>query len=394
MQGKVFVVGVGMTKYTKPGTTGAEYTDLGAEATAKALGDAGLEYSDLQQAAVGYVLGDTGCGQNALLSNFPLTGLPIYNTSNACASGSTALALARQFVEGGISDCVLALGFEKMAGSPAMAYKDRADPMARAWGGVEGFHDPGPMAPKPFAAAAKQHAEMWGTTPEQFAMVGQKNHSHASKNPNAWIGKEFTLQQVLDSPMAAPPLTLLQCSAPVDGGAAAILASERFVDEHGLQAQAIEIIGQTLMSDTEAPNNDDPISLIGTDMTRQAARALYESTGLGPDDIDVIELHDCFSPNELISYEALGLCEPGKSGELIQSGAVTYGGKWVVNPSGGLIGKGHPLGATGVGQCAELTWQLRGEAGDRQVEGAKVGLQHNMGGGGIVITTMYRATAA
>ncbi len=196
---------------------------------------------------------------------------------------------------------------------------------------------------------------------------------------------------MLASPTVHEPLTKLQCCPTSDGAGAAVVCSEDFVRKHGLQSQAIEIAGMAMTTDyTSTFDEKSCIKLVGSDMTKAAAQKVYEQSGLGPEDIDVIELHDCFSCNEMITYEGLGLCPEGKGGELIDSGAVTYGGEWVVNPSGGLISKGHPLGATGLAQCSELTWQLRGTADDRQVEGAKVALQHNLGLGGAAVVTMYR----
>jgi acetyl-CoA acetyltransferase len=190
------------------------------------------------------------------------------------------------------------------------------------------------------------------------------------------------------------PLTKLQCSPTSDGSAAAIIASEKFVDEHDLADRAIEIAGQTMVTDTpETWDDNSAISVVGGKMTEKAAKTAYEQAGVGPDDVDVIELHDCFSANELITYEALGLCGEGEGHELVADEATTYGGKVVVNPSGGLISKGHPLGATGLAQCSELTWQLRGDADDRQVDGAKVALQHNIGIGGACVVTVYRPAA-
>jgi acetyl-CoA acyltransferase len=195
---------------------------------------------------------------------------------------------------------------------------------------------------------------------------------------------------VLKSRMIYDPLTKLQCCPTSDGGAAVILASERFIREHNLQSGAVEIVGQAMTTDTEDTFDGSDAGIVGYHYARAAAQAVYEESGLGPEDVQVIELHDCFSANELITYEALGLCVQGGAGELVDAGATTYGGRWVVNPSGGLISKGHPLGATGLAQCAELTWQLRGAAGTRQVSGAKAALAHNIGLGGAAVVTMFR----
>jgi acetyl-CoA acetyltransferase len=209
-------------------------------------------------------------------------------------------------------------------------------------------------------------------------------------NPYSQFQDEYSLEDIKNAPMIFEPLTKLQCCPTSDGAGAAILANEEFVKKHGLQDKAVEIIGMSMTTDFESTFSDSSIKLIGSDMTKAAARNVYEQSGIGPENVDVVELHDCFSANELVTYEALGLCGEGKAGEFVDSGAQTYGGKVVVNPSGGLISKGHPLGATGLAQCAELNWQLRGEADKRQVEGAKVALQHNLGLGGAAVVTAYR----
>ncbi|HLA19346.1 MAG TPA: lipid-transfer protein, partial [Dehalococcoidia bacterium] len=305
-----------------------------------------------------------------------------------------ALFLGKQLVEGGIADCVLALGFEKMEkGSLGVKYTDRINPMDKHVDmmiKLRGF-ETSPVAPQIFGNAGREHMERYGSKPEQFAKIGLKNHRHSVNNPYSQFQDEYTLEEILAAPMVHAPLTKLQCCPTSDGSAAAVLASEEFVHKHSLEEKAIEIIGQAMVTDTqETFESKSAIALIGSEMTRLAAQRVYEQTGLGPQDVDVIELHDCFSSNEMITYEALGLCGEGEGGKLIDEGAVTYGGQWVVNPSGGLISKGHPLGATGLAQCSELNWQLRGESEKRQVPGAKVALQHNIGLGGAVVVTMYR----
>ncbi len=390
---KVYVVGVGMTKFEKPGSKAWDYPDMAREAGTKALEDAGITYDKIEQACVGYCYGDSTAGERAVYE-IGITGIPIYNVNNNCATGSTALFMAKQFVEGGIADCVLALGFEKMEkGSLGMKYDDRTNPLDKHFGvmvELRGFAQ-APGAPQFFGNAGREHMDKYGTKPEQFAKIGVKNHKHSVNNPYSQFQDEYSLEDILNAPVVYEPLTKLQCCPTSDGAGAAILASEDFVKKHGLQAKAVEILGMAMTTDFPSTFEEKScIKLVGADMTRAAAQKVYEQSGLGPEDVDVIELHDCFSCNELITYEALGLCEEGKGGELIDSGAVTYGGKWVVNPSGGLISKGHPLGATGLAQCAELNWQLRGEADKRQVEGAKVALQHNLGLGGAAVVTMYR----
>jgi len=384
---------VGMTKFEKPGSRAWDYPDMAKEAGTKALEDAGIPYEEVEQAVVGYVYGESTSGQRSVYG-LGLTGIPVYNVNNNCSTGSTALFLGKQLIAGGIADCVLALGFEKMEkGSLGVKYTDRINPMDRhvdMMVKLRGF-ETSPIAPQIFGNAGREHMERYGTTPEQFAKIGLKNHRHSVNNPYSQFQDEYTLEEILAAPMVHAPLTKLQCCPTSDGSAAAVLASEEFVHRHSLEGKAVEIIGQAMVTDTpETFERKSSIMLIGSEMTRLAAQRVYEETGLGAEDVDVIELHDCFSTNELITYEALGLCPEGEGGKLIDEGAVTYGGQVVVNPSGGLISKGHPLGATGLAQCSELSWQLRGKADARQVPGAKVALQHNIGLGGAVVVTMYR----
>jgi acetyl-CoA acetyltransferase len=395
MAQRVFVVGVGMTKFEKPGrraSEGWDYPAMAKESGGKALADAGVDYDRIEQAYVGYVYGESTSGQRAVYE-LGMTGLPVVNVNNNCSTGSTALYLAAQTIRGGLADCVLALGFEKMQpGSLTTSYEDREQPMMRhllALAEIREFALP--AAPYMFGAAGREHMEKYGTTKEQFAKIGYKNHKHSVNNPYAQFQDEYTLDDILAAPMIYDPLTKLQCSPTSDGSGAAVLASERFVDEHGLAGQAVEIVGQAMVTDVPGTlESRSAITLVGADMTRRAAQAVYAQAGIGPDDVDVIELHDCFSTNELLTYEALGLCGEGEGGKLVDSDDTTYGGRWVVNPSGGLISKGHPLGATGLAQCAELTWQLRGAADKRQVAGARTALQHNIGLGGAAVVTAYQ----
>ncbi len=390
---KVFVVGVGMTRFEKPGAKDWDYPDMAKEAGTKALEDAGVPFSEIEQACVGYCYGDSTCGERAVYT-LGLTGIPIYNVNNNCATGSTALFMAKQFIEGGIADCVLALGFEKMEkGSLGIKYTDRTNPMdkhAQAMIEKRGFAK-APPAAQFFGNAGREHMEKYGTTAEQFAKIGWKNHKHSVNNPYSQFQDEYSLEDILNAKMVYEPLTKLQCCPTSDGAGAAVLASEEFVAKHGLHDQAIEILGMAMTTDYASSFEEkSDIKLVGYDMTRTAAEKVFEQSGLGPENVDVVELHDCFSANEMSTYEALGLCPEGKAGEFVDSGAQTYGGRVVVNPSGGLISKGHPLGATGLAQCSELSWQLRGEADKRQVEGAKVALQHNLGLGGAAVVTIYR----
>ncbi|MEV0064147.1 lipid-transfer protein [Nocardia sp. NPDC050718] len=392
MTQKVFVVGVGMTKFEKPGELEWDYPDMAREAGTKALADAGIEYRLVEQAYVGYVYGESTSGQRAVYE-LGLTGIPVVNVNNNCSTGSTALYLAAQAIRGGLAECTLALGFEKMQkGSLGSTFDDREQPMMRhllALAELQEFAMP--PAPYMFGAAGKEHMERYGTTAEQFAKIGVKNHKHSVNNPYAQFQKEYSLDEVLAAKQIYGPLTKLQCSPTSDGSGAVILANEAFVDRHGLADRAVEMVGQAMVTDLQSTFTDPTaINLVGADMSRTAALKVYEQAGIGPEDVDVIELHDCFSTNELLTYEALGLCAPGEGGRLVDDGATTYGGTWVVNPSGGLISKGHPLGATGLAQCSELTWQLRGTADARQVDGARIALQHNIGLGGAVVVTAYR----
>jgi sterol carrier protein 2 len=392
--GKVYVVGVGMTKFEKPGSKDWDYPDMAKEAGQKALDDAGIPFDAIEQAAVGYCAGDSTCGQRAFYE-LGLSGIPIYNVNNNCSTGSTALFMVKQFVEAGIVDCAMALGFEKMEkGSLGIKYTDRTTPMDKHFKLMvdeRGYAAKAPPAPQMFGNAGLEHMEKYGTTAEQFAKIGWKNHKHSVNNPYSQFRDEYTLQEILDAPTVFGPLTKLQCCPTSDGAGAAILASEAFVEKHGLQAKAVEILGMAMTTDFPSTFDEKSmIKMVGSDMTKKAAQQVYEQSGFGPENVDVVELHDCFSTNEMITYEGLGLCEEGKGGAFVDSGANTYGGQVVVNPSGGLISKGHPLGATGLAQCAELNWQLRGEAEARQVDGAKIALQHNLGLGGAAVVAMYR----
>ncbi|GAA0456973.1 lipid-transfer protein [Streptomyces olivaceiscleroticus] len=401
---KAYVIGVGMTKFEKPETRDRQYWDMAKEAGGAALADAGVRYGQVEQVAVGYCYQASTAGQRAAYE-LGLTGVPVYNVNNNCATGATALMMARQFVEGGANDCVLALGFEKMkrgalgGGADGGARGGATDehlatsPVARHYGVMAARHgfERTPPTAQIFGNAAREHMQRYGTTARQLAAVGAKNHRHSADNPYAQFQDVYTVEEILAARTIHQPLTKLQCSPTSDGAAAAVVVSERFVRAHGLRDRAVEIAAQAMTTDTEESfASGSCIDVVGRPMSRAAARQAYEASGLGIEDVDVVELHDCFSVNELLTYEALGMCADGASGELVEEGATTHGGRWVVNPSGGLISKGHPLGATGLAQCAELTWQLRGEAGARQVPGARVGLAHNIGLGGAAVVTLLR----
>ena len=391
MNGKAYVTGVGMVAFQKPGKS-ESYDVMAANAARTALEDAGLDYDKVQQAYAGYVYGDSTCGQKALYE-VGMTGIPVVNVNNNCSTGSTALYMAKQFIEGGLADCVMALGFEKMEkGSLGIKYTDRTmalDKHFQVMVDQRGFSE-APVAPQMFGNAGLEHNEKYGTTPEHFAKIGYKNHKHSVNNPYSQFQDEYSLEDIMNAPKVFGPLTKLQCCPTSDEAGAAVLASDDFVKKHGLEDQAVEILGMAMTTDFPSSYEGSMIKMVGSDMTKAASQKVYEQSGVGPEDVDVVELHDCFSCNELLTYEALGLCGEGKAGEFVDSEAQTYGGQVVVNPSGGLISKGHPLGATGLAQCAELNWQIRGEADQRQVDGAKVALQHNLGLGGAAVVALYR----
>ena len=392
----VFVAGVGMIPFVKPGTS-ESYDRMGAAALRLALEDAGLDYDAVEQAYAGYVYGDSTCGQKALY-HVGMHGIPVVNVNNNCSTGSTALFLARQAVETGAADCVLALGFEQMKpGALGTIYTDRPSPFESfdaACDELVGNADI-PLALRYFGGAGKSHMDKYGTTLQDFARVRAKTSRHAKNNPLAMFRSEVSPGDVLQSPVIWPGImTRLMACPPTCGGAAAILVSEAFAERQSLRKD-VEIAAQSMTTDAPSKYEDgDMMQLVGYDMTAAAANAVYAVSGIGPEDVDVVELHDCFAHNELITYEGLGLCPEGGAQKFIADGDNTYGGKYVTNPSGGLLSKGHPLGATGLAQCYELTHQLRGSAEARQVDGAKVALQHNLGLGGACVVTMYRAVTA
>jgi len=391
---KVCVIGVGMTKFHKPGVM--DYPALTEEAGKAALADAGIGYDLVEQAFCGYVYGDSTCGQRAVYQ-LGMTGIPVFNVNNNCSTGSTALMLGWQAIGSGASECVLALGFEKMEkGSLGTKYADRTNPLdkhALLMIDLQGFA-PSPPAAQMFGGAGREHMAKYGTTKEQLAKVAVKNRRHGVDNERSQFRVASTLDEVLASPVVFEPLTRFQCCPTTDGAAAAILCSEEFAKKHGI-THAVTIEAMAMATDQpDAFGSKSMIDMVGFGMTKRAAAEVYAAAGVGPEDIDVIELHDCFTANELITYEGLGLCKEGEAGQLIDDNQTTYGGKWVVNPSGGLLSKGHPLGATGLAQCFELNQQLRGLAGTRQVPKARVALQHNLGLGGAGVVTLYRGPGA
>ena len=389
---KVNVIGVGMTPFVSPKAL-RPYTEMGKEAVLDALQDAGIAYSEIEQAYTGWVYADSCAGQKVLYQ-IGMTGIPIFNVNNNCSTGSNALLLARQAVGSGQAECALALGFEQMKpGALGIVFDDRPIPMQTF---MEKTFEIVPQTPGAapaamlFGGAGYEHQQKYGTKNETFAKIAVKARKHAVHNERAIFRETVTVEQVLASPPQAAPLTRLQCCPPTCGAAAAVVCSDDFAAKHGI-SHPVYIAAQAMTTDFPGSfENRSCMSICGYDMTKAAAKALYREAGIGPEDVDVVELHDCFTANELITYEGLGLTPEGTAEKFIEDGDNTYGGKYVTNPSGGLISKGHPLGATGLAQCAELVWQLRGQAGGRQVDGARVALQHNIGLGGACVVTMYR----
>jgi len=387
---KVNVIGVGMVPFAKPGQS-EDYNVMAAKAIKAALADGGVEFGEVEQAVAGYVFGDSTCGQRAVY-DVGLTGIPVYNVNNNCSTGSSALMLAKQMVEGGIVECALAVGFEQMQkGALAAAWNDRPNPLGlhvNVMNESQGFTS-APPAAQMFGGAGREYRWKYGTKRETFAKVNAKARQHAANNPYALFRETLTVEEILASPEVFDPLTRYQCCPPTCGAAAAIVCSDDFAKKKGI-SNPVYIAAQTMRTDYESSFGDSMIKMVGFDMAKNAALAVYEEAGIGPEDVDVVELHDCFTTNEVLTYEALGLCKEGEAEKFIDEGDNTYGGKFVTNPSGGLLSKGHPLGATGLAQCTELVWHLRGDAGDRQVEGARIALQHNLGLGGAAVVTMYR----
>ena len=390
MGSPVVVAGVGMIPFVKPGKS-ASYDVMAADALRLALADAGVSYDQIKQAYAGYVYGDSTCGQKALY-RVGMTGIPVFNLNNNCATGSSALLLARQAIEAGLIDCAVAVGFEQMSpGALPTVFTDRPNPL-EDWNTQSQRLQPASQAypaPHLFGGAGVEYAARHGTKPETFAKISVKARQHSQHNERAIFRDLVTLDEVMSAPTIYGVLTRLQCCPPTCGAAAAVLVSEAFARRHGIDT-GVRILGQAMVTDYSSTfDADSMIKAVGYDMSRDAARQVYEQAGVGPEDIDVVELHDCFTANELISYEALGLTPEGTAEKFIWDGDNTYGGRVVTNPSGGLLSKGHPLGATGLAQCTELVEQLRGRSGKRQVEGARLALQHNIGIGGACVVTLY-----
>ncbi|MBV1867293.1 MAG: lipid-transfer protein [Marinosulfonomonas sp.] len=393
MSNKAYVVGVGVVPFQKPGAS-ESYDVMAATATRTALADAGLDYNKIQQAYAGYVYGDSTCGQKALYQ-VGMTGIPIINVNNNCSTGSSALFMARQAVEGGAADCVLAVGFEQMQpGAIGAVFEDRVSPFQKFDDATDDLvGDNGlPLALRYFGGAGKAHMDEFGTPMEAFAQIRAKASRHAANNPVALFRKEVTAEEVMADKLIWPGvMTRLMACPPTCGAAAAIVCTKEFAERNGLNA-TVRIAAQAMTTDGPATfDAGDMREVVGYSMAKEAGRQVFEAAGIGPQDVDVVELHDCFAHNELITYEALGLCARGDAAKFVADGDNTYGGKYVTNPSGGLLSKGHPLGATGLAQCTELVQQLRGTADARQVDGARLALQHNLGLGGACVVTLYEA---
>ncbi|PRP87977.1 hypothetical protein PROFUN_02714 [Planoprotostelium fungivorum] len=399
---RTFVVGCGLTKFERAGSS-RDWHELTEEALQTCMKDANVDFMQhVDAAVVGYCYGEPTCGQRAIYS-LGHKGIPVFNTNNNCSTGSSAIFLARTLIEAGSHQCVIALGFEKMQRHLSSVYTDRgwSSPLQKHYDHLydqttiarepiaKGMNDWTSNVVKMFGEAALEHQKKYGTSDRHFAMISHKNHRHSVNNPYSKNRKEYTLEEIQGTGKLWGPLTSAQAAPTGDGAAAVLIVSQDFLEE--------------MMTDTATSFDREKrsmISMCGTDMTREAAKKLYKASGLRPRDVDVLEVHDCFSSNELMVMEALGLCEEGRGGDLVEKGRwitnagggnhFLVGDRWVVNPSGGLESKGHPISATGVAQCIELCWQLRGEAGKRQVGGARVALQHNLGLGSAVVITAYK----
>lgn len=383
MVNKLVVGGVGMVPFKKPGNSDP-YDVMGARAAQNALDDAGLDYSRIQQAYAGYVYGDSCSGQAALY-HLGINAIPIVNVNNNCASGSTAFALAAQAVQSGAVECALAVGFEQMQpGALGVTFPEKTDPLARhtnAIAKLAGLSEAErnlPPAVCMFGVQAQKLQEDYGVSEKAQARITMKARRHAADNPNAIFREALTEDEILSGEPIFRGLRKLFACPPSCGAAAVVVCSEGFAKRNGISTD-VQLIGQGWCSDREEYFAGDVMDVMFRGISREAATLAYEHAGVGPDDIDVIELHDCFTSNEIITYTALGLCAQDEAERFVMEDQNTYGGKVVVNPSGGLLAKGHPLGATGLAQITELVWQLRGQAGARQVAGARTALQHNGG---------------
>ena len=374
----VFIIGAGMTKfglYNGKRLPVKSTHELGKEACLAALDYAGINHRKIESAFCGNVASPPTCAQ-MVLAGCGISGIPTFNHENGCASSSSALKDAFEAIGCGIYDTAIVFGVEcwsfliQSAGPMALAGLASPPPGTNLNQDVAGAFGPALLA-----MVGKAHMEEYGTTIEQFAKVSVKNKRNATKNPNAQFQKEVTIEEVLNSRMICDPLTILQCCPNSDGAAALVICSSDIAKQYTTKPVKIGAI-----TELSAPYKGMDGTLSGFRCFEDAARTSYEIVGVGPEDLDVVEVHDDFTPIEIVAYEDLGLCKRGEGGRFIDEGLSDYGGKVVVSPSGGLLGKGHPMGATGVAQIVELFWQLRGECGPRQVENANVALAHNGGG--------------
>ncbi|KAF5382790.1 hypothetical protein D9757_007285 [Collybiopsis confluens] len=405
---RTFLIGGGCTAFIKPRATRTT-EDMGLEAATKALLDAGITYDTIEMAVVGYCYGDSTSGQRALY-NLGLTGIPITNVNNNCSTGSTALYTANNMVKFGQAEVTLALGFERMKpGSLGTNWPDRPSPTLLLNQKMEEVEiaglglNHGPGAPRMFADGAQEYFQKYGGNIEHLAKIASKNHKHSLNNPYSQFRDGWSVEQVLAAPKITNELTKFMCSPTSDGAACCIVASEDFVHKHGLENQAIEMVASSLKTDNPlAFEANSAMEVVGYTMSKNCANEVFKNAGFkegeGRDQVGVIELHDCFAANELIMYPALGLCAADEAHKLVERGDNTYGGKYVINPSGGLEAKGHPLGATGLGMHFYIMMQLRNWAGPMQAPGlfdipdkrGKYGLVHNVGLGGAVVVSLLR----
>jgi len=361
---EVCVLGVSMIKFGKYPERSLE--SLGIPAILEACEDSGVPLESIQVAYCGSVMGGNCVGQR-ILKEVGLTGMEVVNVSNACASGSTAFRGVWGLIASGVYDIGLAFGIEQMSRQIAGAIPLDQDDLEAGQGMI---------MPALYAMRAKRHMELYGTTREHLALVSVKNHAHSVHNPQAQYQKTFTVEEVLNSAMICDPLTLYQCCPTGDGASAAVLCARELANK--FSAKVVTVAASVL---TSGKSSLEPHDVTVSDLTRRTAKQSYEMAGIGPEDLDVLEVHDAFTIGEILHYENLGLCQPGEGARMIAEKRTWIGGDKPVNPSGGLLSKGHPLGATGIAQVAEIVWQLRGQAGSRQVAGAKVGLTHCTGGG-------------
>ena len=398
---KVFVVGVGMTRFLQPFTHHRDYVEMGKQAVYRAIRDIDIDYELIHEAAVGYVYGDSCSGQRVLYE-LGQSGIPIYNINNRECSGSSALYLSYRSIAAGFSEYCLALGFDKtppkdQKNDDDRIFKDRADPI-KHWKreGNEGIYV--------YARAAEEYMRKYGDIDKSLVKIAEKNYRFAAGNPYyTGVKKPFNAKEILDSPKISGSLTKLQMAAPSDGAAAVLICSEQFMLANKLEHQAIEILGLNfLTNEANDINSNSAISLSGYNLTQKTAQSLYAQAKLSPQDFDLCELQDTTTVNELLAYEALGFCSQGGSSKFIEqklnsvskANDASLSGSMLINPSGGVLGRGNCMGANGIAQCVEICWQLRGMAGDRQIKGPRMGLQHSLGLGAGCLMGAYRKVNA